>query len=116
MTDGFDSIRRAAARAALPEVAETTWYRTPALAVRGRSFTRLREPGVAVLMCPLEDKEMLLAAAPAIWFETDHYRGWPAILVRLDAICEADLARRLAVAWAQKAPNRLVKAYVFPEV
>ncbi|MFM7444607.1 MAG: hypothetical protein ACKO2N_11960, partial [Tabrizicola sp.] len=27
-------------------------------------------------------KEMLLAAEPATYFDTDHYKGYPAVLVR----------------------------------
>ena len=49
-----------------------------------------------VLMCPLEEKELLIAAAPEIYFETDHYKGWPAILVRIHAIATAELALRHA--------------------
>jgi len=33
----------------LPEVAESTWYRTPSLAVRGTSFVRLKEDGKNVV-------------------------------------------------------------------
>jgi hypothetical protein len=39
-----------------------------------------------VVFCPLEEKEVLLEAAPEIYFETDHYKGYPAILVRPDKI------------------------------
>ena len=43
-------------------------------------------PDTLVVTCPLEEKEMLMAAAPGIYFETDHYRGWPAVLVRIEEI------------------------------
>ena len=46
-------------------------------------------------MCPLEEKEMLIDAAPDIYFETDHYRGWPAILVRISEIDPDELRHRL---------------------
>ncbi|MDB5483067.1 MAG: hypothetical protein JWO83_4120 [Caulobacteraceae bacterium] len=36
--------------------------------------------------CDLETKEMLIAAAPERFFDDDHYRGYPAVLVRLHAI------------------------------
>jgi hypothetical protein len=32
----------------LPEVEEGSWYRTPALNVRGKSFVRLKEDGVGM--------------------------------------------------------------------
>lgn len=50
-----------------------------------------RRPRLDILAvrCPLEEKEMLIAAAPAIYFDDEHYRGFPAVLVRLAEI-EAD--------------------------
>ena len=64
-----------------------------------------RWPNIDVLAiaCPLERKELLLEAAPDIFFEDDHYRGYPAILTRLPAIDAAELADLLASAYALKA-------------
>jgi hypothetical protein len=56
---------------------------------------------------PLEQKELLMEAAPEIYFETPHYAGWPAVLVRLAAIGDAELTGRLVEAWRFKAPKRL---------
>jgi hypothetical protein len=95
----------------LPEVEPSTWVNTPSLKVRGKGFARVREPGVAVLMCALEDKEMLFESAPDIYFETDHYRGWPAILVRMGAISDRELKHRVAIAWRLKAPKKLAAAF-----
>ena len=47
---------------------------------------------------------------PRVYFETDHYKGWPAVLVRLKAIDTADLSHRLERAWRVKAPKRLIAA------
>lgn len=105
-----DRVRAAAAQ--LPEVEEGTAYGTFALKVRGKSFCRLKDSETLVLMCSLEDKEFLLEAAPAIYFETDHYKGWPAVLVRLSAIDDGELARRLEAAWLGKAPKRLARAFL----
>jgi hypothetical protein len=62
-------------------------------------------------MCPLEEKEMLMAAAPDIYFETDHYKGWPAVLVRIRSISIAELRLRLERAFAMQAPKALFKAW-----
>ena len=53
--------------------------------------------------CPIERKEMLIEAAPDIYFDDDHYRGYAAVLVRLDAIGEEELAALLADACAMQA-------------
>ena len=104
-TDPFARVRAAAAH--LPEVEESTWHGTPSLKVRGKSFARLKDADTLVVMCPVEEKEMLMEADPGVYFETDHYKGWPAVLVRLKAISTADLRHRLERAWLLKAPRRL---------
>jgi hypothetical protein len=82
-------------------------YETIALKVRGKLFLRVKDADTLVLMCPLEEKELLMEAAPHIYYETDHYKGWPAVLVRVAAVDEAELAHRVGRAWRLKAPKRL---------
>ena len=65
--------------------------------------------GVIAVRCLRETKEMLLEAAPDRFFDDDHYRGFPAVLVRLEAIDEDELAGLLAQAWRILAPKALVK-------
>lgn len=91
----------------LPGVETASWYGTPALKVAGRGFARVRERGVLMVLCPLGLKEALLEAEPDLYFETAHYRGWPAMLVRLAAIGDDRLKDRLECAWREKAPRRL---------
>ena len=111
MSDPFDKVRRAAAHAGLPELEETTWYRTPSLAVRGRSFTRLKDDETLVVLCDPAEKDALMAAAPDLYYQTDHYRGYGAMLVRLGPIDIPALAARLTAAWRLKAPKRLLAAF-----
>jgi hypothetical protein len=56
-----------------------------------------RRPRLDVLAvrCPLERKELLVEAAPDRFFDDDHYRGYPAVLVRLDVVEEEELASLL---------------------
>jgi len=98
-----------AAAAGLPEVEEATWFGTPSLKVRGKGFARVKDADTVVLMASLEDKELLFQAAPDIFFETDHYKGWPAMLVRIHRIAADELKHRLTIAWKLKAPKKLVK-------
>ena len=65
--------------------------------------------GVIAVRCLRETKAMLLEAAPDRFFDDDHYRGFPAVLVRLEAVDEAELAGLLAQAWRILAPKALVK-------
>lgn len=90
--------------------------------VRGKGFAwswmeraapkKPRKPRLDVLAvrCRPEEKELILESDPAVYFTEPHYNGFPAVLVRLDAIAEADLAALLAVAWRCQAPRALLKA------
>ncbi|MEX0957265.1 MAG: MmcQ/YjbR family DNA-binding protein [Rhizobiaceae bacterium] len=109
MTDdfvfAFERLKKAGA--GLPEVEASTWHGTPSLKVRGKSFCRVKDPDTVVVMVSLEEKEMLLEAAPDIYFETDHYKGYSAMLVRIRIISDEELAHRLKQAWLLKAPKAL---------
>lgn len=98
---------------ALPEVDESTWYRTPSLKVRGRGFARLRTEadGLLVLMCSLEEKEALLASGDPAFTTTPHYDGYGAILVDLDRVHPRQLAELVEEAWRRKAPATLVRRH-----
>lgn len=100
-----ERLRKAAS--GLPGIEQGTSYGTPALKVRKKFLCRVKDSDTIVLTCPLEEKELLIAAAPEIYFETDHYRGWPAILVRIHEISDEELRHRLELAWRAQAPRSL---------
>lgn len=95
----------------LPEVDEDVWFRTPALKVRGKGFVRLKENGqdVVFLLDSVDEQEFLIGAQPDLYFITDHYRGWPAVLARLRALSVPEARMRLEHAWRRKAPKALIK-------
>ena len=95
----------------LPEVEEGIWFRTPALKVRGKSFVRLKEDGESVvfILGSVDEQEFLTKAQPGIYFITDHYRGWPAVLARLAQLRVPECRLRLEQGWRLKAPRALVK-------
>jgi hypothetical protein len=57
-------------------------------------------------------KEALLADDPSVYFTTSHFKGYAAILVRLDRISIEDLDEVITEAWLARAPKRLVDAYL----
>lgn len=95
----------------LPEVEESTWVGTPSLKVRKRSFVRLRAPDVIVVLVDLDEKQALLRAEPDVFFTTPHYDGYPAMLVRLSAIDDDELAEVLEDSWRRVAPKRVLKEF-----
>ena len=103
----------ALAKRQLPEVEEGIWYRTPSLNVRGKHFVRLKEDGrtVVFLTDGVDEQEFLIAAKPEIYFITDHYRGYPAVLAHLAPLRVSDARPRLERSWRQRAPKRLQKLF-----
>jgi hypothetical protein len=94
---------------ALPETEESTWFRTPALKVRGKSFCRMKEDGetLVIQVLDLEDKEALLRSEPELFFTTPHYDGYAYVLVRLGRIGREQLAELVEDAWRLRAPKKL---------
>jgi hypothetical protein len=83
-----------------PGVEESMSYGTPSLKARGRFLARLKEDGVTLaLRCPFELREVLLRDEPDVFFLTDQYRNYPAVLVRLPRIKTPRLKVVLAQAW-----------------
>lgn len=94
---------------ALPGVVVSTSYGKPALLLRGRMLaaTTAPDPGSFVLHVASIEKEVLIETDPATFWETDHYRGWPAVLVRYRTGADADADARIALlierAWWDRA-------------
>ena len=99
----FSRIEVLTASKGLAGVQRSTDYGTPALKVKDATFVRLLDPQTLVLQCPLEQKVLLMEISPEIYFETDHYVGHDAVLVRLSAISDEELSLRLEDAWRFKA-------------
>jgi len=57
-------------------------------------------------------KFALVAEDPSVYFTTPHFNGYPAVLVRLDAIAADELEELIVEAWLVQAPKRLAKAYL----
>jgi hypothetical protein len=88
-TINFDTVRKIGL--ALPGVEESTGYGQPALKVHGKLLAcvpthRSAEPGSLVVRVDFDDRTELLAEAPDVYYVTDHYVGYPSVLVRLSRV------------------------------
>jgi hypothetical protein len=70
---------------------------------------------IAVRVADLAEKERLLSADPTKFFTEPHYNGFPAVLVRLDAVSVADLTPLITAAWRCQAPADLTTGTVSHE-
>ena len=63
----------------------------------------------------LEEKELLLSDGRAIYFTTPHFRGYPAVLVRVPDLARLDreeLRDVVVDAWLTRAQKRVAKAWL----
>lgn len=69
-------------------------------------------PVLGVRVEHLGAKEALLADPSGVFFTTPHFDGYPAVLVRLDAIALDELEELIAEAWLCRAPRRLAREWL----
>ena len=100
---------RAIARA-LPDVDDSTIHGAPSLKVRGRllacpALHGSAEPNTLAVRLDFEERAELLAAQPDVYYVTDHYVGYPTVLVRLSRIDRESLRDLLGAAWRFVSPK-----------
>ena len=93
----------------LPGVEEGTSYSTRSLKIGKKLLARLREDGDTLVLKPVDDLEQqaLMATQPDVFYLTDHYKGWPTILIRLSLVDPEDLRELLELCWGRLATKRL---------
>ena len=96
-----------------PSAEEGTSYGEPSFKVRGKFFTRVRrEDDSAVLQCvPIDERELLIEMDPATFHVTDHYRGYPIVLARLETLDPAQARAFLERQWRKMATRAMEKAF-----
>ena len=97
---------------ALPGVEEGSSYGMRAWRCRGKALAGLwNDDETLGITVSVDEREMLMAAAPETFFITDHYRNYPRVLVRLGNVERGTLNRLLIQAWREVAPKKLIAAY-----
>lgn len=108
----FDEVAKIAA--AFPGVVEGTSYGTRGWKVGKAFLMREKEKMDRVLVLKLatvDEQEFLIESDPAVFFITDHYKGWPAVLARLDKIDRKALAALIEAGWRRAATKKMLAAY-----
>lgn len=83
-------------------------YGTPALKVRGKLLARLREDGDTLVVKGVgpDERAWLVESAPDVFYVTDHYLGWPIVLVRLSAAQPDTVKALLLREWRATVPAK----------
>lgn len=105
----FDTLRKIALE--FPGVEESTAYGSPALKVRGKLLAcipihRSAEPHSLVFRVDMSDRAQLLAEAPDVYYVTDHYVPYAAVLVRLSRVNAALLRDLFAMSYKFVTANK----------
>lgn len=95
---------------ALPGVTEGTSYGYPSLLAFGKFLTRQRAEDKAVVLKvgSMEERDWLLEHEPDAFFITDHYKNYPAVLVRLEWADPIAVRELLEASWRRMAPKSLL--------
>lgn len=101
-TIDFDSVTQIGLT--FPGVEESTAYGQPALKVGGKLLAclpshRSVEPGTLVVRVDFADRAQLLAEAPDVYYLTDHYVDYNAVLVRFSRVNAGVLRDLLGMAY-----------------
>ncbi|SCB14139.1 MmcQ/YjbR family DNA-binding protein [Rhizobium hainanense] len=106
-----ERLQRLIAQARLPAIEPGLHYGLPAFKVGGKAFVTVKNNETIVLSLPIDRKEQLMEMAPEIYFQTGHYVGWPSLPLRIAAISDEELERRLIEAWRYRAPKKLLATF-----
>jgi hypothetical protein len=101
-TINFDTVRKIGLT--FPGVEESTAYGQPALKIHGKLLaclpaSRSAEPDSLAVRIDFADRAELLAEAPDVYYVTEHYVDYNAVLVRLSRVDPGVLRDLLGVAY-----------------
>ncbi|HYC97456.1 MmcQ/YjbR family DNA-binding protein [Brevundimonas sp.] len=87
-----------------PAAEDSTLHGGRCIRVRGHWIVNeSREPDALGLALDLSTIEFLKETEPGTYFQTPHYEGWPAVLVRYEAADDDRLREQIDRAWARRA-------------
>jgi hypothetical protein len=102
---------------ALPGVEARSSYGTPGLYVGKKFMARLRDDDYdTMVLKPVEDDEQrfLMETQPDVFFLTQHYVGYPTILIRLSKVDPAQLEELVEQSWRRLATKKMLAEHDLP--
>src|SRR6266581_143060 len=87
---------------ALPNVVEGRSYGMPSFLLNDRFLARFRDDNtvLVVQLASIGERDVLMELDPRAFFFTEHYRNYPAVLVRLAEVPPALLSDVLRESWS----------------
>ena len=96
---------------ALKGVTPGTSYGLPSFMLHQKFFARFRDDDTVLVLQlgSIDDRDVLMQMDPKAYFFTDHYKSYPAVLIRLAEMTGPRLAETLQVAWEDLSMKRAPK-------
>lgn len=85
----------------LDQVVEGTSYGFPSFLVNGHFLARFRDDDTVLVLklASIDDRDVLMKIKPEAFFFTEHYRNYPAVLLRLAKVPSAMFRNVVNAAW-----------------
>ena len=85
----------------LPHVVEGRYYGLPSFLLNGRFLARFRDDDTVLVLqlATIGEREVLMELDPRAFFFTEHYRNYPAVLVRLAEVAPPLLTDVVTESW-----------------
>lgn len=96
----------------LPGVARGRSYGLPSFLLEGRFFARFRDDDTVLVLQlgTIAERDVLMDLDPHAFFFTEHYRNYPAVLIRLADVPKPLLADVVQEAWRQVSEMRVARS------
>jgi len=96
----------------LPGIAQGRSYGLPSFLLDGRFFARFRDDDTVLVLqlATIAEREVLMDLDPRAFFFTEHYRNYPAVLIRLEEVPKPLLVDVVKEARRQVAANRATRS------
>jgi hypothetical protein len=96
-----------------PGTTEGASYGKPSFHVAKKFFTRLRDEDASIVLAvgSIDERDMLLESDARLFHITEHYRSYPAVLVRIAELDAVTLRAMLERRWRAIAPKKLLREF-----
>jgi hypothetical protein len=107
----FAQVRRM--MLSFPGVVEGPCYGTPGFRVGKKFLSRLHQAGDSMVLKvgSIDERDMLLYADPKVFHITEHYRNYPALLVRIATVEPSILRAMIERNWRALATKKMLAAF-----